>query len=105
MAPWSAANIPDLTGKVAIVTGANTGLGFASALELARKGAHVFITSRDAVRGARQVLSTRITCKEADKGLDMRKPAYLVVLVFHLVSHLGIHKLTDMRLYAGQLRI
>ena len=53
MAPWSAANMPDLTGKVAIVTGANTGLGFASALELARKGAHVFITSRDAVRGAR----------------------------------------------------
>ena len=86
MAPWSAANMPDLTGKVAIVTGANTGLGFASALELARKGAHVFITSRDAVRGARWVPSLRQLCKDSMKGLDTRKPASHAGLVFNLFS-------------------
>ena len=53
MAPWSAADIPDLTGKVIIVTGGNTGLGLASAMELARHGAHVFITSRSLEKGAK----------------------------------------------------
>jgi NAD(P)-dependent dehydrogenase (short-subunit alcohol dehydrogenase family) len=32
---WSASDIPDLTGKVAVVTGANGGLGLASAKALA----------------------------------------------------------------------
>ncbi|KAF9116803.1 hypothetical protein BGX27_010420 [Mortierella sp. AM989] len=42
--------IPDLTSKVAIVTGANTGLGFQTAQELARHGARVFLACRDKVK-------------------------------------------------------
>ncbi|CAG8747673.1 21280_t:CDS:2, partial [Dentiscutata erythropus] len=38
--------IPDLSGKVAIVTGGNTGIGIITARELARKNAHVFVASR-----------------------------------------------------------
>lgn len=39
-------NIPDLAGKVAIVTGSNAGLGYVSARELAKKGTFSsFITS------------------------------------------------------------
>lgn len=38
--------IPDMTGKVAIVTGANTGIGRICAQELAKKGAHVFLACR-----------------------------------------------------------
>ena len=38
--------LPDLTGKVALVTGASTGLGKVTAQELARKGAHVFCVGR-----------------------------------------------------------
>ncbi|KAF9143108.1 hypothetical protein BGX30_001301 [Mortierella sp. GBA39] len=38
--------IPDLTGKVAIVTGANSGLGYATMVALAGRGAHVFLACR-----------------------------------------------------------
>ncbi|MDK1119293.1 MAG: oxidoreductase [Anaerolineae bacterium] len=43
---WTADQIPDLTGKVAIVTGANSGIGYEAALALAKKGAHVVLASR-----------------------------------------------------------
>src|SRR5512133_85881 len=39
-----------LAGKVALVTGANTGIGRVTALELAKQGAHVFVACRSAGR-------------------------------------------------------
>ncbi|MCB1246344.1 MAG: SDR family NAD(P)-dependent oxidoreductase, partial [Acidimicrobiia bacterium] len=44
---WSTEDIPDLTGRVAVVTGANGGLGLASAKALAHAGAHVVMAARD----------------------------------------------------------
>lgn len=44
---WTTADIPDLSGKVAVVTGANGGLGLEVSRELARKGAFVVMASRD----------------------------------------------------------
>ena len=44
---WTADTIPHLTDKVAIITGANSGLGYESALALAGKGAQVVIASRN----------------------------------------------------------
>ena len=43
---WTSADIPDLTGKVAVVTGANGGLGLESAKDLAGAGAHVVMAAR-----------------------------------------------------------
>ena len=50
---WSTSDIPDLTGKTAVITGANGGLGLASAKALAGKGAHVVMAARDQAKAAR----------------------------------------------------
>ena len=44
---WTQADIPDQTGRVAVVTGANGGLGLETTLALAGKGAHVIMAARD----------------------------------------------------------
>ncbi|GAM39157.1 hypothetical protein TCE0_034r10471 [Talaromyces pinophilus] len=58
--------MPSLLGKVAIVTGGHTGLGFGTSIELAKHGARVYIASRSAskVEDARQAIVAE--CPDAD---------------------------------------
>ncbi|MBK3580120.1 SDR family NAD(P)-dependent oxidoreductase [Streptomyces sp. MBT65] len=51
MSGWNEKAVPDQRGRVAVVTGANSGLGYVTARELARKGARVVLACRSAVRG------------------------------------------------------
>lgn len=60
---WSAAELPDLSGKVFVVTGGNSGLGLETARELARKGGHVVIACRDAERAATALSQIRATAR------------------------------------------
>ncbi|MFD3587009.1 oxidoreductase [Streptomyces sp. NPDC058683] len=48
---WNASRLPDLSGRTAVVTGANSGIGFTAADALARSGAHVVFAVRDPERG------------------------------------------------------
>jgi len=48
---WTVNYIPDLTGKVAIITGANSGIGYESAKEFARKGAEIILACRSMEKG------------------------------------------------------
>lgn len=63
---WTPAQIPDLSGRVAVVTGANTGLGLATSLELARHGARVVMACRDAGRAADALSRVRTQVPDAD---------------------------------------
>lgn len=47
MARWTVDNMPDQSGHIVIVTGANSGIGYETALVLAKKGAHVIMACRN----------------------------------------------------------
>jgi NAD(P)-dependent dehydrogenase (short-subunit alcohol dehydrogenase family) len=51
MSTWTFDEIPEQSGRIAIVTGANTGIGFETARALALKGAHVTLACRSPEKG------------------------------------------------------
>jgi NAD(P)-dependent dehydrogenase (short-subunit alcohol dehydrogenase family) len=56
---WTTAQIPDQSGRVAVVTGANGGLGLEVARELARRGARVVMAARDQAKAEAAARSIR----------------------------------------------
>ena len=58
-AKWSATDVPDQSGRVVVITGANTGIGYETAAVLAAKGAHVVLAVRNLDKG--QAAVARIT--------------------------------------------
>ena len=55
MTKWTAADIPDQTGRTAVITGANTGLGYETAAALAGRGARVVLGVRNLEKGRQAV--------------------------------------------------
>lgn len=68
---WTDRNIPDLTGRTVIVTGASAGLGAEATRLLARRGAKVTLAVRTVAKGERVASEIRQTLPDAD--LEVRE--------------------------------
>ncbi|WP_181804899.1 oxidoreductase, partial [Streptomyces shenzhenensis] len=66
---WNVSDLPGLTGRTAVVTGANSGLGFTAADALARAGAHVVFAVRDPERG--RAAAARVNGSTEVRRLDL----------------------------------
>lgn len=79
-AKWTARDIPSQKGKTALITGANSGIGYQAALELARAGAAVLLGCRDLAKGraALERLRSEVPGAQAEVAeLDMASLASL----------------------------
>src|SRR3984957_17740737 len=73
MSKWTTANIPDQTGRTAVITGANTGLGYETAAGLAAKGANVVLAVRNLDKG--KVAVCRIEESTPGAHVALQQPA------------------------------
>jgi NAD(P)-dependent dehydrogenase (short-subunit alcohol dehydrogenase family) len=85
---WTAEDMPDQTGRVAVVTGANTGLGLETAKALAARGASVVLAVRDIEKG-----------KQAAATITNANPAADIA-----VQRLDLSSLDSVRAAATELR-
>ncbi|MGZ4266978.1 MAG: oxidoreductase, partial [Solirubrobacteraceae bacterium] len=67
---WTSADIPDQTGRLAVVTGANSGLGKSIARELSRAGATVIVAVRNTDKGDQAAADIRREVASADLSVQ-----------------------------------
>jgi NAD(P)-dependent dehydrogenase (short-subunit alcohol dehydrogenase family) len=85
---WTASDVPDQTGRVVVITGANTGIGYQTAAVLADRGASVVLAVRDLDKG-----------REAATRIAAGNPRARVTL-----QRLDLSSLASVRDAAGELR-
>ena len=91
---WTETDIPDLSGRTAVVTGANGGLGLQTALALAGAGAHVVLAARDPSKTA-----------AAEARIRGRHPAASLEVVPLDLGDLSVVSAAAQKILAGHDRI
>ena len=74
----------DIKGRTALITGGNSGIGLATATELARRGAEVVLTSRDPIRG-----------RSAADAIEAETGRAVTPMVLDLASLAAVRSFTD----------
>jgi NAD(P)-dependent dehydrogenase (short-subunit alcohol dehydrogenase family) len=92
MSKWTTADIPVLNGKRALVTGANSGIGFHAARHLAMAGCSVVLGCRDAAKGSAALQRIKQESPTADVELA----------ALDLASLRSVHSLAETFLNSGQ---
>ena len=90
MSKWTIEDMPNLKGKIAIVTGGNKGLGYRSTLEFAKHGATVVIGCRDEAQGL--IAKDKITKEVPNADIDVIQLDLLDKSVIEKFAHLFIEK-------------
>jgi NAD(P)-dependent dehydrogenase (short-subunit alcohol dehydrogenase family) len=97
---WTTADVPDQSWRTAVVTGANTGLGFQVARTLALRGARVVLAVRDTGKGRRAIAEIATGARRSQVAIgrhDGEVPAIETV-------HLDLTSLASVRSAAAELR-
>jgi NAD(P)-dependent dehydrogenase (short-subunit alcohol dehydrogenase family) len=71
MSAWTTRDIPSQRGKLAVVTGANSGLGYETALALAQAGGEVILAARSASKGQDALAQIRKLSPQANVRLEL----------------------------------
>jgi NAD(P)-dependent dehydrogenase (short-subunit alcohol dehydrogenase family) len=82
---WTTDNIPDLTGKVIIVTGANSGLGYEDSKEFTRKGARTILACRDMDKAQNALAQIKVEIPDAQAE----------VMQLNLASLKSVHRFSE----------
>jgi NAD(P)-dependent dehydrogenase (short-subunit alcohol dehydrogenase family) len=94
---WKVSDIPDLSGKVAVVTGGNGGLGLETSRQLAMQGAHVVIGARNAAKAemARQTIERAVPGAKLEiRKLDLGSLASIASFATDVrAAHPAVHLL------------
>jgi NAD(P)-dependent dehydrogenase (short-subunit alcohol dehydrogenase family) len=69
--PWSTSDVPQLDGRVAVITGANTGIGFETAQVLAEHGARVVLACRSVERARAAAERIAVSAEAAPEVLEL----------------------------------
>ncbi len=97
MSEWSVAEIPSQAGKRFLITGANSGVGYAAAVELARHGAMVILACRDRARGESALKTLRLEAAGPHSAADDAK-----VVELDLASLDSIREMAEAEVTRGE---
>lgn len=92
MTKWTAENISDIEGKIVLITGANSGLGFEASLALAKKRATVVMACRNAAKGEEALQQIKRDVPDAQlvvESLDLASLQSIQTFATKFTSHYG----------------